>query len=150
MFSCTSKSRFFRQSRHLDAPSPVSISTILSMYIRCKPIISMLLRRSAATQDVFWGVRSPVDNALGIKKGWHFANLFLCPKPGSNRHVFKGHWILSPTRLPIPPFGPGRQEHIPASIVCKGIQKSAIIKFFHYLRLFAGKVMTESEEGAII
>ena len=28
-----------------------------------------------------------------------------CPKPGSNRHVFKGHWILSPTRLPIPPFG---------------------------------------------
>ena len=28
-----------------------------------------------------------------------------CPKPGSNRHVIKGHWILSPTRLPIPPFG---------------------------------------------
>ena len=28
-----------------------------------------------------------------------------CPKPGSNRHVFKGQWILSPTRLPIPPFG---------------------------------------------
>ena len=28
-----------------------------------------------------------------------------CPKPGSNRHVFKEHWILSPARLPIPPFG---------------------------------------------
>lgn len=33
------------------------------------------------------------------------ADLSRCPKPGSNRHVFKGHWILSPTRLPIPPFG---------------------------------------------
>ena len=33
------------------------------------------------------------------------AVFFACPKPGSNRHVFKGHWILSPARLPIPPFG---------------------------------------------
>ena len=66
------------------------------------------------------------------------ANLIcLCPKPGSNRHVFKGHWILSPTRLPIPPFGPFAAGTHP-TIVCKGIQKSSIIKFFHYLRLFAG------------
>ena len=30
---------------------------------------------------------------------------FSCPERGSNPHVFKGHWILSPARLPIPPSG---------------------------------------------
>ena len=35
-----------------------------------------------------------------------------CPKPGSNRHVFKGHWILSPTRLPIPPFLQKRKPRV--------------------------------------
>ncbi len=38
------------------------------------------------------------------KEGWH-QPAFSCPKPGSNRHAFKGHWILSPARLPIPPSG---------------------------------------------
>ncbi len=32
-----------------------------------------------------------------IKRG------FLYPGRESNPHVFKGHWILSPARLPIPP-----------------------------------------------
>ena len=36
-----------------------------------------------------------------IKRG------FLYPGRESNPHVFKGHWILSPARLPIPP--PGRE-----------------------------------------
>ena len=30
-----------------------------------------------------------------------------CPKRESNPHGFKGHWILSPARLPIPPSGLG-------------------------------------------
>ena len=56
-------------------------------------------------------VKVPVcskDEGLGWapKKGrFNQPPFFWCPKPGSNRHVFKGHWILSPTRLPIPPFG---------------------------------------------
>ena len=32
---------------------------------------------------------------------------FSCPERESNPHVFKGHWILSPARLPIPPSGLG-------------------------------------------
>ena len=35
------------------------------------------------------------------------AVFFACPERGSNPHVFKGHWILSPARLPIPPSGQG-------------------------------------------
>ena len=45
------------------------------------------------------------SEATAQEKHRREAMLFLCPKPGSNRHVFKGHWILSPARLPIPPFG---------------------------------------------
>ena len=36
-----------------------------------------------------------------------FLSIFLYPGRESNPHVFKGHWILSPARLPIPP--PGRE-----------------------------------------
>ena len=48
-----------------------------------------------------------VIGPLGHQKRPLAAVFFACPKPGSNRHVFKGHWILSPARLPIPPFGQG-------------------------------------------
>ena len=52
------------------------------------------------------GVRPLIrDSALAPKTGRFPRPVFVCPKPGSNRHVFKGHWILSPARLPIPPFG---------------------------------------------
>ena len=66
---------------------------------------------------------------------------FLCPGPGSNRHVFKGQWILSPSRLPIPPLGPvvlWRMD-LPGGFFPrgglfalwdgKGIEKTVIIKF---------------------
>lgn len=36
-----------------------------------------------------------------------FQRTFLYSEPGSNRHSRNGNWILSPTRLPIPP-----PEHI--------------------------------------
>ena len=60
-----------------------------------------------------------------------------CPKPGSNRHVFKGHWILSPTRLPIPPFG-----HIHVDFPLDGnfalpLQRSAkLLNFLRYSKTF--------------
>ena len=65
------------------------------------------------------------------------AVLFSCPGPGSNRHVFKGQWILSPSRLPIPPLGPvelwrgpPRPGEGPLTLWdVKGIEKSVIIKF---------------------
>lgn len=50
---------------------------------------------------------------------------FLCPGPGSNRHVFKGQWILSPSRLPIPPLGLA----VVVALDGKGIEKTVIIKF---------------------
>ena len=36
-----------------------------------------------------------------------YLSIFVYPGRESNPHVFKGHWILSPARLPIPP--PGRE-----------------------------------------
>ena len=41
------------------------------------------------------------------KKGSAATLPFSCPKRESNPHGFKGHWILSPARLPIPPSGQG-------------------------------------------
>ena len=39
------------------------------------------------------------------RKTSRFVREVLYPGRESNPHVFKGHWILSPARLPIPPPG---------------------------------------------
>ena len=68
-----------------------------------------------------------------------------CPKPGSNRHVFKGHWILSPTRLPIPPFG-----HIHVDFPLDGnfalpLQRIAkLLNFLRYSKTFNKKLMRKN------
>ena len=49
--------------------------------------------------------RRGVEGPLGHQKRPLAAVFFACPERGSNPHVFKGHWILSPARLPIPPSG---------------------------------------------
>ena len=67
-----------------------------------------------------------------------------CPKPGSNRHVFKGHWILSPTRLPIPPFGhiqavdfPLETSHFRCTSAALPLQRSAkLLNFLRYSKTF--------------
>ena len=41
----------------------------------------------------------------GTKKGPNYRSFFVCPERESNPHIFKGYWILSPARLPIPPSG---------------------------------------------
>ena len=68
-----------------------------------------------------------------------------CPKPGSNRHVFKGHWILSPRRLPIPPFG-----HIHVDFPLDGnfalpLQRIAkLLNFLRYSKTFNKKLMRKT------
>ena len=49
-----------------------------------------------------------------------------CPRPGSNRHVFKGQWILSPSRLP---FRHSGKWSATPNVECKGIEKTRLIKF---------------------
>ena len=63
-------------------------------------------RKGSVFDDVMaGGGREDGERKRQVGGGKFPADLSRCPKPGSNRHVFKGHWILSPTRLPIPPFG---------------------------------------------
>ena len=72
-----------------------------------------------------------------------------CPKPGSNRHVFKGHWILSPTRLPIPPFGhiqavdfPLETSHFRCTSAALPLQRIAkLLNFLRYSKTFNKKLM---------
>ena len=71
-----------------------------------------------------------------------------CPKPGSNRHVFKGHWILSPTRLPIPPFGhiqavdfPLETSHFRCTSAALPLQRIAkLLIFLRYSKTFHKKL----------
>ena len=74
------------------------------------------------------GVQGDQKGPRAQKKHRGFAVLFLCPKRESNPHGFKGHWILSPARLPIPPSGLGWAA-MPQKDY-KGIQKTRFIKFF--------------------
>ena len=55
------------------------------------------------------------------------AVFFACPERGSNPHVFKGHWILSPARLPIPPSGQGM---VSGETDCKFTVISGFCKIF--------------------
>ena len=75
-----------------------------------------------------------------------------CPKPGSNRHVFKGHWILSPTRLPIPPFGhiqavdfPLETSHFRCTSAALPLQRIAkLLNFLRYSKTFNKKLMRKN------
>ena len=69
-----------------------------------------------------------------------------CPKPGSNRHVFKGHWILSPTRLPIPPFGHIQAVDFPLETshfrcTSASIRIAKLLIFLRYSKTFNKKLM---------
>ena len=44
------------------------------------------------------------QKAAGVYEG-AAPPVWKCPERESNPHIFKGYWILSPARLPIPPSG---------------------------------------------
>ena len=72
-----------------------------------------------------------------------------CPKPGSNRHVFKGHWILSPTRLPIPPFGHIQAVDFPLETshfrcTSASIRIAKLLIFLRYSKTFNKKLMRKN------
>ena len=55
--------------------------------------------------DIGNGASCRCRRGVRKRKGSAVRSLFSCPKRESNPHGFKGHWILSPARLPIPPSG---------------------------------------------
>ena len=57
---------------------------------------SMMLNRRAS------GILESKESQMAVK-GSRDLKIKWCRRRGSNPHGFRGHWILSPARLPIPP-----------------------------------------------